>query len=62
MSSELPINERIDTETPVDHALVIQALLRDIEHHASQIDTTVKMRTMFGCGIVALEDMLEVMG
>lgn len=62
MSQPEPPIDPPGTETPVDHVEVIQALLRDIDYHASHIDTTVKMRTMFGCGIEALENMLEVMG
>lgn len=58
---ELPIDPPIEPETPVDHIEVIQALLRDIEHHASRLDTTAKMRTMFGCGVEALKNMLEVL-
>ena len=58
---ELPIDEAIDTETPVDHVEVIRTLLRELDHHACYLDSPTKCRQMFSLSIDALEEMLEVM-
>ena len=58
---ELPIDPPIDTETPVDHVEVIRTLLREVDHHASLLTSSVKCRKMFEYSIDALNDMLEVM-
>lgn len=40
---------------------MMQSLLMDIEYRVSRLDAPVKTRRMFGCGVDALEKMLEVM-
>lgn len=58
---ELPVDPPVETETPVDHIKMMQSLLMDIEYHVSRLDAPATTRRMFGCGVDALEKMLEVM-